>query len=215
MGQPAVAPWGLVGSSARVQVPALDAAVAGNAALVAAPSAVQLSHQVPVPGACVGEFLAALGEFGAEVEDPLLQLADPVGECFDVGGGTESGGFPDGLSECFGQALFDPGGVCGETAVTGREVRDAGQQRLAADLGPGGSAGRRFGPAPVERTAPLVEEKAPQLCPSSSRQGSAHPKETRLRRVNGVLRHLHADGGPITPSIAATAAVKSGRAATP
>lgn len=32
-----------------------------------------------------------------------------------------------------------------ETAVAGREVRDVGQQRLAADLGPGGSTGRRFG----------------------------------------------------------------------
>lgn len=109
------------------------------------PSAVQLSHQVPVRGACGGEVLVALGEFGAEVEDPLLQLADPAGECFDVGGGTEPGGFPDGLSECFGQASFEPGDVCGETAVTGREVRDVGRQRPAADLGPGGRAGPRFG----------------------------------------------------------------------
>lgn len=110
------------------------------------PSAVQLSHQVPVRRAC-GEVLVALGEFGAEVEDPLLQLADPAGECFDVGGGTEPGGFPDGLSERFGQASFEPGDVRGETAVAGRAVRDVGQQRLAADLGPavapgGGSAAR-------------------------------------------------------------------------
>jgi hypothetical protein len=43
------------------------------------PSAVQLSHQVPVRGACGGEVLVALGGTGAEVEDPLLQLADPAG----------------------------------------------------------------------------------------------------------------------------------------
>ncbi|MDH6708562.1 hypothetical protein P3T27_005302 [Kitasatospora sp. MAA19] len=109
-----------------------------------APSAVQLRHQVPVRGACGGEVLVALGEFGAEVEDPLLQLADAAGERFDVGGGTEPGGFPSSLSKRFRQTSFEPGDVRGQTAVAGREVRDVGQQRPAADLRSGRRAGRRL-----------------------------------------------------------------------
>lgn len=72
------------------------------------------------------------------------ELADAAGECFDVGGGTEPGGFPSSLSKRFRQRSFEPGDVRGQTAVAGREVRDVGQQRLAADLRSGRRAGRRL-----------------------------------------------------------------------
>lgn len=43
-------------------------------------------YEFPARGACGGEVIVPLGEFGLEVEDLLLQFADPVGKRFDVGG---------------------------------------------------------------------------------------------------------------------------------
>ncbi|MET8668089.1 hypothetical protein ABZV87_27600 [Streptomyces tendae] len=105
---------------------------------------VEPGHELAVCGPRGDEVLVPFAEFGVEIEDLLFQFGDPAGERLDVGGGTEAGGFPGGLSEGLEEASFQPGDVCGQTVVAGREVRDVGQQRLPADLRPARRAWRGF-----------------------------------------------------------------------
>jgi hypothetical protein len=102
-------------------------------------SAVELGHQLAVGGAGGFEVLVLFRKFAAEVENLLFQLGGAACERFDVGRGAEAGGFPGCLAQGLGQTPFEPGDVRGQSPVAGREVRDVGQQRLAADLRSGGS----------------------------------------------------------------------------
>ncbi|WP_331743809.1 hypothetical protein OH809_43905 (plasmid) [Streptomyces sp. NBC_00873] len=114
-------------------------------------SAVDLRHQFTIRSAGGFEVLVAFGEFAAQIEDLLFQLGGAACERLDVGWGAEAGGFPDCLAQGLGQAPFESGDVCGQSPVVGREVRDVGQQRLAADLRSGGRAGRGFARAGDDR----------------------------------------------------------------
>ncbi|MEU2589017.1 hypothetical protein ABZ612_40760 [Streptomyces avermitilis] len=109
-------------------------------------SAVELGHQLTVCGAGGFDVLVPFSEFAAKVENLLFQVGGAACERLDVGRGAEAGGFPSCLSQGLGQAPFEPGDVRGQLPVAGREVRDVGQQRLAADLRSGSRAGRRAGP---------------------------------------------------------------------
>lgn len=97
-------------------------------------SAVELGHQLTVCGAGGFDVLVPFSEFAAKVENLLFQVGGAACERLDVGRGAEAGGFPSCLSQGLGQAPFEPGDVRGQLPITGREVRDVGQQRLAADL---------------------------------------------------------------------------------
>ncbi|MET7608067.1 hypothetical protein [Streptomyces avermitilis] len=107
-------------------------------------SAVELGHQLTVCGAGGFDVLVPFSEFAAKVENLLFQVGGAACERLDVGRGAEAGGFPSCLSQGLGQAPFEPGDVRGQLPITGREVRDVGQQRLAADLRSGSRAGRRL-----------------------------------------------------------------------
>ncbi|MFD3742746.1 hypothetical protein [Streptomyces sp. NPDC058629] len=105
-------------------------------------SAVELSHQFTVRGAGGFEVLVPFRKLAAEVKNLLFQLGGAACERLDVGRGAEAGCFPSRLAQSRGQAPFEPGDVRGQSSVAGREVRDVGQQRLAADLRSGSRAGR-------------------------------------------------------------------------
>ncbi|MGA4946953.1 hypothetical protein [Streptomyces cinereoruber] len=103
-------------------------------------SAVELGHQLAVGGAGGFEAFVPFDEFAAQIEDPLFQLGGAACERLDVGWSAEAGGIPSCLAQGLGQAPFEPGDVRGQSSVAGREVRDVGQQRLAADLRSSGRA---------------------------------------------------------------------------
>lgn len=101
-----------------------------------------LCHELTVRCPCGGEVVISFREFAAEVENLLFRFGGVACEGLDVGWGAEAGGFPSSLAQSLGQASFEPGDVRGQYPVAGREVRDVGQQRFAADLRSGGRAGR-------------------------------------------------------------------------
>ncbi|MGX1274944.1 hypothetical protein [Streptomyces phaeoluteigriseus] len=108
-------------------------------------SAVELSHQLTVGGAGGFEVLVPFREFAAKIENLLFQLGGAACERLDVGWGAEAGGLPSRLAQGLGQAPFESGDVGGQSPVAGGEVRDVGQQRLAADLRSGCAPARTAG----------------------------------------------------------------------
>ena len=108
--------------------------------LVIRGAAVEPCHQVAVGGAGCGEFVVAVLEVLAAVEELLFEFGDLEGAGF-VGAG-EAGVVEDLFAEDFGQPLGELGVLVAEALVVFTEVGQVGQQRPAADAG----AGRvRFG----------------------------------------------------------------------
>ena len=113
-----------------------------NAGVVLACSAVERGDQVAVGGAGCGEFVVAVLEVLAAVEELLFEFGDEFPEGAGFVGAGEAGVVEDLFTEDFGQPLGELGVLMAQAFVVFTEVGEVGQQRPVADAG----AGRvRFG----------------------------------------------------------------------
>jgi hypothetical protein len=113
-----------------------------NAGVVLACSAVERGDQVAVGGAGRGEFVVAVLEVLAAVEELLFEFGDEFPEGAGFVGAGEAGVVEDLFTEDFGQPLGELGVLMAQAFVVFTEVGEVGQQRPVADAG----AGRvRFG----------------------------------------------------------------------
>jgi hypothetical protein len=105
-------------------------------------SAVERGDQVAVGGAGGGEFVVAVLEVLAAVEELLFEFGDAFAEGAGFVGAGEPGVVEDLFAEDFGQPLGELGVLVAEAFVVFTEVGEVGQQRSSADA----RAGRvRFG----------------------------------------------------------------------
>ena len=115
--------------------------------VVLACSAVERGDQVAVGGAGCGEFVVAVLEVLAAVEELLFEFGDAFAEGAGFVGAGEAGVVEDLFAEDFGQPLGEFGVLVAEAFVVFTEVGEVGQQRPSADAGAGrvpgsGSAAR-------------------------------------------------------------------------
>ena len=140
--------------------------------MVLACSAVERGDQVAVGGAGCGEFVVAVLEVLASVEELLFEFGDAFPESAGFVGAGEAGVVEDLFAEDFGQPLGELGVLVAEAFVVFTEVGEVGQQRPSADAGAGrvavrvrrrgrgsGSAGRG-GDDRNERSTPAVRATA-------------------------------------------------------
>ena len=96
--------------------------------LVVRGAAVEPCHQVAVGGAGGGEFVVAVLEVLALVEELLFEFGDALTESADFVGSGEAGVVEDLFAEDFGQPLAELGVVVAESFVVCAQVGEVGQQ---------------------------------------------------------------------------------------
>ena len=96
--------------------------------LVVRGAAVEPCHQVAVGGAGGGEFVVAVLEVLASVEELLFEFGDAFAEGADFVGSGEAGVVEDLFAEDFGQPLGELGVLVAESFVVCAEVGEVGQQ---------------------------------------------------------------------------------------
>ena len=119
-----------------------SSSITKDAGVVLACSAVERGDQVAVGGAGCGDFVVAVLEVLAAVEELLFEFGDAFPEGAGFVGAGEAGVVEDLFAEDFGQPLGELGVLVAEAFVVFTEIGEVGQQRPSADAG----AGRvRFG----------------------------------------------------------------------
>jgi hypothetical protein len=110
--------------------------------VVLACSAVERGDQFAVGGAGGGEFVVAVLEVLAAVEQLLFEFGDAIPQGAGFVGVGETGGAEDLFPQQLGQSLRQFGVLVAQAFVVRAQVGEVGQQRPSADAG----AGRvRFG----------------------------------------------------------------------
>ncbi len=135
--------------------------------------AVDLRDQPAVGVAGSVQFLVALLQDPAQVEDLLVEFTDLGLERGDVGGRGEAAAAERGLAEQTGQAVFEGPDLLGEAAVLLAQVGVVGEQRAAA-----GSAARDV--AARLATGDTVVVRLPA-------RGVPYPPELRVLADAGLL----------------------------
>jgi len=96
--------------------------------LVVRGPSVEPCHQVAVGGAGRREFVVAVQEILASVEELLFEFGNPLTESADFVGSGEAGVVEDLFAEDFGQPLAELGVVVSESFVVCAQVGEVGQQ---------------------------------------------------------------------------------------
>ena len=99
-----------------------------NAGVVLACSAVERGDQFAVGGAGCGEFVVAVLEVLAAVEELLFEFGDAFAEGAGFVGAGEAGVVEDLFAEDFGQPLGELGVLVAEAFVVCAQVGEVGQQ---------------------------------------------------------------------------------------
>ena len=169
-------------------------------------AAVEPCHQVAVGGAGGGEFVVAVLEVLALVEELLFEFGNTLTESADFVGSGEASLVEDLFAEDFGQPLAELGVVVAESFVVCAQVGEVGQQRpwlvrVLAGLGSGSAARARIWERRSwwryrnERSTPAVRATAETVISWPSVRSRSRASMTLRRRRSLSLRRATIRGG--------------------